>query len=82
MAKQTAEAQAAQKSQGDTMTRPLASALSIAATLLELAAALAWLARDVLVWKLPPSDPLGEWADSDGAAALRALAMDGDGMVK
>lgn len=63
------------------MKRPLASALSTAATLLELLAACLWLAHDVLTWTPPTPDPFGEWADSDGAAALRALAMDGDGRV-
>lgn len=63
------------------MTRLLASALSTAATLLELAAALAWLARDVIAWTPPKPDPFGEWAGGDGAAALRALAMDGDGRI-
>lgn len=63
------------------LTRPLASALSIAATLLEMAAALLWLAHDVLTWEPPPSDPFGEWAAQDGAAALRALAGGESGRV-
>lgn len=63
------------------MKRPLASVLAFAATLCELVAALLWLAHDVLTWEPPPSDPFGEWAGGDGAAALRALAMDGDGRI-
>lgn len=63
------------------MTSHLAAALSIAATLLELAAACLWLAHDVLTWTPPPSDPFGEWAASDGAAALRALAGGETGRV-
>lgn len=63
------------------MSRPLASVLSTAATLLEFMAACLWLAHDVLTWTPPPSDPFGEWAAQDGAAPLRALAMDGDGRI-
>lgn len=61
------------------MKRLAASALAIAATLCELAAAVLWALHAVVTWE--PPNAFEEWAEGEGRPALASLERGGDGLA-